>query len=218
SKREEKNKEDRGRKTPRGNYIGYTPLNTSRETILQECANVEFAEVGVRPPREIRENPRTDTTKFYKFHCSAGHDTEDCIHLKDVIEDLIKIGKLSRYTTRGGNNINYEKRKYDSSRKTPGRSVSPRRKHSPKRDSPPKKRVEAITAKEKETGDNEGERDPDKKPFVASVTGGPIMPTVRSPEKQQREQSSMEPEHRFHNGRTVESKKGIQGHNQNKDK
>ncbi|MCI55286.1 hypothetical protein A2U01_0076536, partial [Trifolium medium] len=71
SKREEKNKEDRGQKTPRGNYIGYTPLNTSRKTILQECANAEFAEVGVRPPREIRENSRTDTTKFCRFHCSA---------------------------------------------------------------------------------------------------------------------------------------------------
>ncbi|MCI30990.1 hypothetical protein A2U01_0052201, partial [Trifolium medium] len=130
SKREEKNKEDRGWKTLRGNYIGYTPLNTSRETILQECANAEFAEAGIRPPREIWENPRMDTTKFCRFHRSAGHDTEDCIQLKDAIEDLIKIGKLSRYTTRGGSNRNYEKRKYDSSRKTPRRSASPGRKRS----------------------------------------------------------------------------------------
>ncbi|MCI23327.1 hypothetical protein A2U01_0044506, partial [Trifolium medium] len=53
-KREENSKEDKGRKTPRGNYIGYTPLNASRETILQECANAEFVEVGIRPSREIR--------------------------------------------------------------------------------------------------------------------------------------------------------------------
>ncbi|MCI09366.1 hypothetical protein A2U01_0030452, partial [Trifolium medium] len=188
-KREEKNKEDRGRKTPRGNYIGYTPLNTSRETILQECANAEFAEAGVRPPRENRENPRTDTTNFCRFHRSAGHDTEDCIQLKYVIGDLIKVGKLGRYTTRGGNSRNYEKRKYDSSRKTPRRSVSPRRKRSPKRDSPPKERIEAITTKEKETEDSKGERDPDKRPFVASITESPVIPVIH-PEVQKNDNRS----------------------------
>ncbi|MCI41074.1 hypothetical protein A2U01_0062307, partial [Trifolium medium] len=85
------------------------------------------------------------------------------------------MGKLGRYTIRGGNNRNYEKRKYDSSRRTLRRSVSPRRKRSPKRDSPPKERIEAITAKEKETEDSEGERDPGKRPFVASVTRGPAI-------------------------------------------
>ncbi|MCI10036.1 hypothetical protein A2U01_0031127 [Trifolium medium] len=74
--------------------------------------------------------------------------------------------------------MNYEKRKYDFSRKTPRRSASPRRKRSPKRDSPPKERVEAITTKEKETEDSDGERDPDKRPFVASITGGPATPVI----------------------------------------
>ncbi|MCH99833.1 hypothetical protein A2U01_0020848, partial [Trifolium medium] len=109
-------------------------------------------------------------TKVCRFHRSAGHDTEDCIQLKDVIEDLIRIGKLSRYT-KGENNRNYEKRKYDSSKRAPRRSVSPRRKRSPKRSSPPKVRIEAI--KEKETEDSEEDRDPGKRPFVASITGGP---------------------------------------------
>ncbi|MCI30248.1 hypothetical protein A2U01_0051457, partial [Trifolium medium] len=58
------------------------------------------------------------------------------------------------------------------------RSASPRRKHSPKRDSPPKERIKAITAKEKETEDSEGERDPDKRPFVASITGGLTTPAI----------------------------------------
>ncbi|MCH81098.1 hypothetical protein A2U01_0001877 [Trifolium medium] len=118
-----------------------------------------------------------------RFHRIPGHDTEDCVQLKDVIEDLIKVGKLGRYTTQGGNNRGYEKRKYDSSRKTPKRSVSPRRKRSPKRDSPPKERIKAITTKGKEIEDSEGERDPGNRPFVASVTGGPtilsICPVVR---------------------------------------
>ncbi|MCI17485.1 hypothetical protein A2U01_0038633, partial [Trifolium medium] len=123
---------DKGRKAPRGNYIGYTPLNTSRETILQECTNAEFAEAGICPPREIKENPRTYTTKFCRFHRSARHDTEDCTQLKDAIEDLIRIGKLSR--------------------------------------------VEAI--KGKETEDSEGDRDPGKRPFVATITGGPTIPAI----------------------------------------
>jgi hypothetical protein len=41
---------------------------------------------------------------------------EECIQLKDAIEDLIKIGKLNKYT-RGDKHKGYEKRKYDSSRR-----------------------------------------------------------------------------------------------------
>ncbi|MCI61759.1 hypothetical protein A2U01_0083016, partial [Trifolium medium] len=47
---------------------------------------------------------------------------------------------------------------------------------SPKRDSPPKERVEAI--KEKETKDSEGDRDRGKRPFIASITGGPTIPAI----------------------------------------
>ncbi|MCI56668.1 hypothetical protein A2U01_0077919, partial [Trifolium medium] len=71
-----------------------------------------FADAGIRPPKELKEIFRTDKGKFYKYHMSAGHEIEDCIQLKESIEDLIKLGKLNRYTTER-NHKGYDKRKYD---------------------------------------------------------------------------------------------------------
>ncbi|MCI31892.1 hypothetical protein A2U01_0053104, partial [Trifolium medium] len=89
-KKDETAREERGRRTPKVGYHEYTPLNTPREKILQEYINAEFADAGIHPPKELRESPRTDKSKFCKYHRSVGHETEDCIQLKDVIEDLIK--------------------------------------------------------------------------------------------------------------------------------
>ncbi|GKF74712.1 hypothetical protein Tco_0221044, partial [Tanacetum coccineum] len=33
--------------------------------------------------------------KFYEFHREVGHNTDECMHLKRQIEELIKAGKLS---------------------------------------------------------------------------------------------------------------------------
>ncbi|MCH81522.1 hypothetical protein A2U01_0002311 [Trifolium medium] len=76
-KKDERTSEDRGRRGPRGGYPEYTPLNATRERILQECINTEFPDAGIRPPREIKENPRTNRSKYCRFHKSAGHETED---------------------------------------------------------------------------------------------------------------------------------------------
>nr|GEV92978.1 reverse transcriptase domain-containing protein [Tanacetum cinerariifolium] len=34
-------------------------------------------------------------TKFYEFHGEVGHNTEECMHLKKQIEEMLKAGKLS---------------------------------------------------------------------------------------------------------------------------
>ncbi|MCH81529.1 hypothetical protein A2U01_0002318 [Trifolium medium] len=101
-KKDKRAREDRGHRGPGGGYPEYIPLNTTREKILQKCINAEFADAGIRPPREIKENPRTDRSKYCRFHRSARHETEDCVQLKDTIEDLIKRGKLNRYTKEEG--------------------------------------------------------------------------------------------------------------------
>ncbi|MCH97983.1 gag-pol polyprotein [Trifolium medium] len=165
-KKDERTREERGRRAHRGGYPEYTPLNTPREKILQECLNTEFADAGIRPPKELRENPRTDKSKFCKYHRSAGHDTEDCIQLKEAIEELIKQGKLNRYTKEMGHG-SYDKRKYDSSRRHTRRSESPKRKRSPRREPSPNKMVEAVGNKEDD--DSEREKDPGKRPFVAAT-------------------------------------------------
>ena len=38
-----------------------------------------------------------DHRKYCRFHRSHGHDTEQCIHLKDEIENLIRRGYLGKF-------------------------------------------------------------------------------------------------------------------------
>jgi polyhydroxyalkanoate synthesis regulator phasin len=63
---------------------------------------------------------------------SVRHETEDFVQLKDVIDDLIKQGKLNSYTNEEGGR-SYENMKYDSFIRTPRRSESPRKKRSRKK-------------------------------------------------------------------------------------
>jgi hypothetical protein len=58
SKKEEK--VEKLKKGLHGNYFEYTSLNTSREQILQECANIKFVKAKVRFDRELKESSRTD--------------------------------------------------------------------------------------------------------------------------------------------------------------
>jgi polyhydroxyalkanoate synthesis regulator phasin len=63
---------------------------------------------------------------------SVRHETEDFVQLKDVIDDLIKQGKLNSYTNEEGGR-SYENMKYDSFIRTARRSESPRKKRSRKK-------------------------------------------------------------------------------------
>jgi hypothetical protein len=79
----------------------YTSLNASRETILQECFNTEFKEVGINAPQSLKESAKTNMTKYCCCHRSWGHNTEECYQLQEAIEELIMKGKLSRLTDKG---------------------------------------------------------------------------------------------------------------------
>src|SRR3954471_3848572 len=83
-----------------GRIWGVT-LNASRERILADCQNTDFKKSNIRPPKSNPARPGTDRSKYCKYHRSHGHLTEECIHLKDAIETLIKEGRLSKYTERG---------------------------------------------------------------------------------------------------------------------
>ena len=48
------------------------------------------------PPRESTEKER-ETGKFCLFHQIHGHSTNECRHLRDVVERLLREGKLDEY-------------------------------------------------------------------------------------------------------------------------
>lgn len=80
-----------------GWYENYTPLNTSRENIYQECANTEFQKAKMQPHFPTCRSPWTDKSKYYLFHKGHNHNTNDYIQLKDVIEALINKRRQSDY-------------------------------------------------------------------------------------------------------------------------
>ncbi|XP_068479118.1 uncharacterized protein [Phaseolus vulgaris] len=82
----------RFREEPRGRkFQQYTPLSTTRTRILQV----------IPPPRKARTPDRADHSKRCQYHKNHGHHTEECIALKDRIEELIQTGQLKRFVRVG---------------------------------------------------------------------------------------------------------------------
>ncbi|XP_047149929.1 uncharacterized protein LOC124822015 [Vigna umbellata] len=79
------------RRGPR--FQQYTPLNAPREKILREALSADMIqEPGKRP------TPKgADGSKHCAYHKNMGHTTEECVTLKDKIEELIRAGKLKKY-------------------------------------------------------------------------------------------------------------------------
>ncbi|XP_056697534.1 uncharacterized protein [Spinacia oleracea] len=75
----------------RGKFNEYTPLVASRTQIF---AISKEDEKWQRPPKMY--NNYRDTKKYCDFHKDHGHLTEECTHLKDNIEDLIRRGKTEQ--------------------------------------------------------------------------------------------------------------------------
>ncbi|XP_058771905.1 uncharacterized protein LOC131645248 [Vicia villosa] len=96
-KKDDKTRDPKDYKAPAGKFREYTPLNASRERILNECPNPEFPTGNVRFPKSPPARPNVDKSKFCIFHKGHGHNTEDCIYLKDAIEILIREGHLKQY-------------------------------------------------------------------------------------------------------------------------
>ncbi|GAU41591.1 hypothetical protein TSUD_272000 [Trifolium subterraneum] len=78
-------------------FTYHTPLKAPRDKILSEISNAEFKSAGIRFPKQLPAKPYVDKKKFYRFHKSYGHVTDDCVHLKDAIEILIQKGYARQY-------------------------------------------------------------------------------------------------------------------------
>ncbi|XP_021759562.1 uncharacterized protein LOC110724452 [Chenopodium quinoa] len=77
-----------------GRYSSYTQLNTPRAAIYSINQNRED---WSRPTPMITKG--RDVRKYCMFHRDIGHYTEECVQLKENIEDLIRKGRLSQYRT-----------------------------------------------------------------------------------------------------------------------
>ncbi|XP_043807307.1 uncharacterized protein LOC122721954 [Manihot esculenta] len=68
-----------------------TPLNASRAEVLMTVQDKEF----LQWPRPMRaEANQRDPDKYCQYHCTHGHDTNNCYQLISEIERLIKRGHL----------------------------------------------------------------------------------------------------------------------------
>ncbi|MCH99129.1 hypothetical protein A2U01_0020140 [Trifolium medium] len=69
-KRNDRPREPQG---PPSQFMNYTPLLTSREHILSECADTEFRQARIRFPKQVPTKPHQDKSKFCRYHKAHGH-------------------------------------------------------------------------------------------------------------------------------------------------
>lgn len=86
------------RRGPR--YDTYTPLIASHERVLMDI----WEHPALRWPSTWAPQPKKPMTygngKLCKFHNEYGHGTEECSHLRDEIERLVRENRLNKYVAR----------------------------------------------------------------------------------------------------------------------
>ena len=79
----------------------YEPKFTNYSALKASPAEVYLAsyeDVPYRKPPPLRgEKGKRDTNKYCRFHEDYGHETNECRHLKDEIEYLLRSGKLKKF-------------------------------------------------------------------------------------------------------------------------
>ncbi|XP_058223093.1 uncharacterized protein LOC131332812 [Rhododendron vialii] len=75
----------------------FTPLIATAEQILSNLQD----DPDLTWPGKLRSDPsRRAKDKYCRFHKDHRHNTDDCIDLKQQIEDLIQRGRLQRFVTK----------------------------------------------------------------------------------------------------------------------
>ncbi|XP_016164515.1 uncharacterized protein LOC107607040 [Arachis ipaensis] len=77
-------------------YETYTKFNTKRNDIIKEILNSKL----IKPPRKAGNYPDskgTDRSKYCSFHQKHGHNTDDCVIAKDLLERLARQGYLDKF-------------------------------------------------------------------------------------------------------------------------
>lgn len=87
-----RSRKEEGRKERQERYAEYTPLTHPRVQIFDMDKDDNKCQ---QPPKMMSNN--CDSKKYCDFHKEHGHLTEECIHLKDNIEELIRRGYLAQF-------------------------------------------------------------------------------------------------------------------------
>ncbi|XP_074352605.1 uncharacterized protein LOC141691747 [Apium graveolens] len=72
----------------------FTPLNAPISKILHE---IKGKPGFVRPAKMKVPNHKKNPDKYCDYHRDKGHNTDECYHLKKLIERMIKDGKLNQF-------------------------------------------------------------------------------------------------------------------------
>ncbi|XP_057746232.1 uncharacterized protein LOC130965490 [Arachis stenosperma] len=84
------------RKSEKTNYRDDDKFNTKREDIIREILNSK----PIKPPRKAgtyQDTKNVDKSKYCAFHQKHGHNTDDCVVAKDLLECLARQGHLDKY-------------------------------------------------------------------------------------------------------------------------
>lgn len=92
TKETKKNREEK--KPKRKRYDNYAPLNYPLSRIFREKASSDLRD---RPPPMLTKGDKLDSKRFCDFHNSHGHNTDECLNLKDKVEELVRAGRLAKY-------------------------------------------------------------------------------------------------------------------------
>jgi len=77
-------------------FSHYTPITTRRSQILEEALNVDL----ILPHKRTPTPPNADQNRYCQYHRNFDHTTEECVTLKDKIEELIQAGHLKQFVSK----------------------------------------------------------------------------------------------------------------------
>lgn len=92
--RESRKKNQEERRSRKKRYENYAPLNSPFSRNLEEKETTDLRD---RPPPLPTKGDKLDSKRFCEFHNGLGPTTDECLNLKDKVEELICAGRLSKY-------------------------------------------------------------------------------------------------------------------------
>ncbi|GMN30286.1 hypothetical protein TIFTF001_041425 [Ficus carica] len=106
-------------RTSAGRFRQYTPLVTTIEHVLNQVSGRGL----LRDPPPIRtDRSRRNQNKYCHFHKDVGHNTKDCIQLRDQIELLIREGHLREFVEKIITPAGQDNRAAPAAQQNPGSS------------------------------------------------------------------------------------------------